>query len=246
MIKVLRDWREIGQACLYFAQEGLPRHTSCEKTWDLYNLCVLLRSLPRHSRLIDLGCGGLCCLRLAWAMGFSDLYGVDLKITWRERLSQLSRMWRGKTLRPPFALRRMDISRLKFSDATFDIAVSISTIEHGVDLPRFFGEASRVLKRDGLLFVTTDYWDERIPVDNSFRAFGKPWSIFDREDVIGMLRIAADAGLSLIDPARVRLECGERCVGWGGKQYTFINLVFRKGVEVRAEPLQVELMENSR
>ena len=42
MVKVLRDWREIGEANLAMSRARLPRHVTCEKTWDLYRLYELV------------------------------------------------------------------------------------------------------------------------------------------------------------------------------------------------------------
>jgi SAM-dependent methyltransferase len=228
MIKVLRDWRAIGEAHINLARQGLPQHNSCEKAWDLYGLYQLLRTIDRDSRLIDLGCGGLFTLRLADAMGFHRLSGVDLVIPLRARLVQAKRMWRRKTVRVPFSLRRMSITSLRFADQSFDLAAAISTIEHGVDLPRFFSEVGRILRFGGLLFMTTDYWEERIQVEPSFRAYGRSWMIFDRRDIEAMLSLARMNGLVPLDPTHSDLSCGERCVAWSGHEYTFISMVFRK------------------
>lgn len=228
MIEVLRDWRAIGEAYVNLAREGLPRHDTPEKAWDLYNLYRLLRTVPRESRIIDLGCGGLAALRLADAMGFRNLYGVDLAIPFRDRLAQAARMWKRKTARSPFILKRMDITKLSFEDEAFDVAVSISTIEHGVDIRSFFREVSRVLSRDGRLFITTDYWAERTDIDASLRIYGRPWRIFDRADVEEMVQIAAEKGLVPLDPRQACFECEDRCVVWNGTSYTFIRLAFRK------------------
>jgi SAM-dependent methyltransferase len=228
MIKVLRDWRAIGEAHISLARQGLPQHDSCEKAWDLYGLYQVLRTVGQDSRVIDLGCGGLFALRLADAMGFDSLSGVDLAIPLQARLVQAKRMWRQKTVRVPFSLRRMSITRLRFVDQSFDLAVAISTIEHGVDLPRFFSEVGRILRSGGLLFITTDYWEERIQVDPLFRAYGRSWTIFDRHDIEAMLSLAQISGLVPLDPTHSDLRCGEKCVAWGGHEYTFICMVFRK------------------
>src|SRR2546426_9378431 len=117
MVKVLRDWREIGEANLAMSRARLPRHVSCEKTWDLYRLYELVRTAPRDSRIVDLGCAGLFALKMLRAMGFSRLVGIDLSISGRDRASQLWRMWKGRTLTPPFRLRRAGITRHGSPDA---------------------------------------------------------------------------------------------------------------------------------
>ena len=229
MIAVLREWNQIGEAHLGLARLGLPRHSTAEKAWDIYALCRLVESLSRDSYLLDLGCGHLEALKLLHAMGFKNLYGIDLSITWRQRLSQLSRIIRSSDFRLPFHLSRMDITRMRFPDEMFDLALSISTIEHGVDVRAFFAESSRILKTGGVLFLTTDYWEERVETGPDSRPFGLPWTIFDRNDVMRMVSTAEDAGFSLLDRNSVDLACGRRCVAWSGREYTFVCAAFMKG-----------------
>src|SRR3989442_9413931 len=153
MVKILRDWMEIGEANRAMSRARLPGHVTSEKTWDLYRLYDLVRTTPRESHVIDLGCAGLCALKMLRAMGFSRLVGIDLSISWRDRVSQVWSMWTHRTLAPPFRLRSADITSTGCRDGEFDMAVSISTIEHGVDLALFLRETARILRPGGLLFV---------------------------------------------------------------------------------------------
>jgi SAM-dependent methyltransferase len=228
MVKVLRDWREIGEANLAMSRARLSRHVSCEKTWDLYRLYELVRTAPRESRVVDLGCAGLCALKMLRTMGFSRLAGIDLSISWRDRVSQVWSMWKRRTLTPPFRLRRADITRTGFANGAFDIAVSISTVEHGVDLALFVREAARILRPGGILFVTTDYWSEGVSVEGDFRPYGLPWHVFDQKQISDMIALADQYGLKLLEPRAREMECGDRCVAWSGCEYTFICLAFRK------------------
>ena len=228
MISVLREWNEIGNACAVFAREGLPRHPTCEKTWDLFHLWRIMRDVPRTADIIDFGCGQLAAVKLLHKMGFERVVGVDLEIPVTARASQFKRMWQAKSLAPPFRLKRMNIEQLSFSAQTFDVGVALSTIEHGVDIDRFFAEAARVLRRDAVLYVSTDYWFSGMAVDSSFRAFGAPWRILSDADIHALLVTAAKRNFILADPSLGDLACGDPCVVWGGKEYTFIAMVFRR------------------
>jgi len=228
MVKVLRDWGEIGEANLAMSRARLPRHASCEKTWDLYRLYEIVRTAPRQSRVIDLGCAGLFTLKMLRAMGFSRIVGIDLSISWHDRFSQVWSMWKQRTLTPPFWLRRADVTRTGCRAGEFDIAVSISTIEHGVDLAMFVREVARILRAGGILFVTTDYWSEGVETNNDLRPYGLPWRVFDRKQIGDIITLADQHGLQLLAPEAWSPECGDRCVAWGGCEYTFICLAFRK------------------
>jgi len=120
---------------------------------------------------------------------------------------------------------RGDITGTRFADGTFDAVICQSVIEHGVDLQKFFAEASRILKRSGVLIVTTDYYKE--PVDTTGKtAFGLPWKIFSEKDMRNILAMAAHYGFEPTGP--LDLECEDRPVRWLGLSYTFLICTLRK------------------
>jgi SAM-dependent methyltransferase len=227
VIKVLRSWLDIGEACTSLAAAGLPRHSSPEKNWDLFLLQTLLRGMPKDRAIVDLGCGDLSTLKLLDALGFRDLHGVDLSIPVRAYVSQTVRMLRRRTMTPPFHLHRGDMTRTHFPDATFDLATCISVIEHGVDVEAFFREVARILKPAGRLLVTTDYWEDGIEPATTVQPFGLPWTPFSREGVVQLVETAGTAGLMLEEGAEIP-PCRDRCVVWNGRAYTFIALVLRR------------------
>jgi len=227
VIKVLSSWVEIGEAYKFLAAAGLPRHSSPEKNWDLFLLHGLLRDTPSDRPLVDLGCGDLSTLKLLHALGFRELHGVDLSIPLRAYASLAVRMLRGRTLRRPFHLHHGNMTRTRFPAASFDLAACISVIEHGVDVAAFLREASRILKPGGRLLVTTDYWEDGVEPPTAVLPFGLPWRPFSRAGIIQLLEMAAAAGLTLADHAAIP-ACGDRCVVWNGRAYTFIALVLRR------------------
>lgn len=224
MIKVLQDWNELGEATLSLQRRGLPTHETPQKNWDLFALHRLTEERPR-AVVLDLGCGTGEALKLLGAAGTcAALHGIDLQIPWRLRLSLWKRQRKNGTA--PFQLHRGDVMKLSFADASIDIAYAISVIEHGIDLDRFFDEVRRVLKRGGLLFLTTDYWPE--PVDTqSIVAFDLPWRIFSRTEIQRMIAGAERRGLHL--SARMEIpECTRPTVHWQQRDYTFIQLTFTR------------------
>jgi SAM-dependent methyltransferase len=224
MIKVLQDWNELGEATLSLQRRGLPTHETPQKNWDLDALHRLTEQRPR-AVVLDLGCGTGEALKLLGAAGTcGELHGIDLRISWRLRLSQWKR--RRAAGRAPFELHRGDVMRLSFADGSIDIAYAISVIEHGVDLRRFFAEVHRVLRPGGVLFVTTDYWPD--PIDTrSVEAFDLPWRIFSRTDIESMIAEAERAGLHLSSRMAVP-ECSRATVHWQQRDYTFIQLTFTR------------------
>jgi len=227
MIKVLQDWRQIGQATKYLGNKDLPRHITAEKNWDLSQLHTLCCSLDRTARIIDLGCGGLCTLTLLSAMGFENLLGVDLHVSCVDRCRQLRRMWRDRTAKPPFRLYSRDLMRTGFPAASFDLATCISVIEHGVDSEIFLREASRILKPGGLLFVTADYWADPTDVPDAPDQYGQAWRILSRKDIEDFLTLAGRRGFEPYEGSLIP-DCADRCLLWQKKEFTAIAVVLRK------------------
>lgn len=98
-------------------------------------------------RMLDLGCGaGENTLPVGHALGAGHVVGLD---------------W----ARPPLALAharglpvvraQLDRARLPFPDSCFDLVVLSEVIEHLVDTDAAADEAFRILKRHGVLLMTT-------------------------------------------------------------------------------------------
>lgn len=214
MIQVLQSSNEVETATRELRDRGLPTHLTVEKNWDQWLLAQHLVNRDRQCPIIDLGCGDCCTLDFLAALGFQHLHGIDLTIS-------------PPSDDRPYQLHQGDLTTTPFPDRTFDYAVSISVIEHGVDLSKFFRETHRILKPSGGLFVTTDYWQHKIPVESSIQPFGLSWSIFSSDEVQAMIALAQEAGFVLESNSAIP-GCCETTVDWYGKQYTFIAIGLRK------------------
>ncbi len=208
---------------------GLPIHETPQKNWDQHLVWQLVAPLDRATRIVDLGCGEGFALRLLARLGFPNLWGIDYQISKQMRLRQLRGAWRNHG-RVPFRLRRGDLTRTALPPASQDVAICISTIEHGVDTERFFAEAQRLLKPGGRLLVTTDYWEEPLATEPSTGAFGLPWRVFSRGEVADLIEQARRTGLVLTHEGTLP-PCGEQTVSWHGWDYTFLAMGFTRLME---------------
>jgi SAM-dependent methyltransferase len=227
MIRVLQSWQEIGDSIVTLQRAGLPTHDTTQKNWDHFLLQESLAATKKEAMIADLGCGEGHTLSLLHSLGFKNVHGVDYQIGWRVRAKQLITMRREKTLKPPFYLHKGDITKAPFRENSYDFAVSISTLEHGVDLENFFKEAARILKPGGALLITTDYWDSKIDTNGAAHAFGLPWKIFCHEEIRNLVRIARKRGFNLTQPGSVP-ACKDRPVAWQGESFTFIAIQFER------------------
>jgi MPBQ/MSBQ methyltransferase len=103
--------------------------------------------LPKGARVLDIGCGTGQQTVLFEKMGF-DVVGIDIS----EGLVSVANKKMGEG-----ACLVSDACRLPFPDACFDAVTSAgSTVNHIPDYESFFGEACRVLKPGGYLFLESD------------------------------------------------------------------------------------------
>jgi ubiquinone/menaquinone biosynthesis C-methylase UbiE len=106
--------------------------------------------LSVRGRILDNGCGpGGTALSLSEEGGV--VVGLDLDARFRGaglRLAQEKNIAKA-------AFVQGDGSRLPFRDATFDLVLSHSVVEHVVDVDGYFRECARVLRPGGALYLST-------------------------------------------------------------------------------------------
>jgi SAM-dependent methyltransferase len=134
-------------------------------------------------------------------------------------------------LKMPFArtiqYRVGEPATLGLPDDSLNAVTAVSTIEHGVDVPSFLSTAAKLLTRNGLLCVSTDYWPTKVDT-TGIQWFGMPWTVFSEMEIRRMIQDAGDAGLSLEGWNGQLPVPVEKPVAWNGRRYTFIALVFKK------------------
>ena len=106
----------------------------------------------RGRRVLELGCGtGRYCVLLAQRGG--EVVGVDASPRMLERAVQ-------KTSQVPFRVVRGTLDHLCVPDESFDLVVCALTLNHVEHLGRVFREATRVLRKGGVMVVSDfhPYW----------------------------------------------------------------------------------------
>lgn len=186
------------------------------KGWDVLKTVDFIDShLEKDSAVLDIGAFSSEILPILLRMGFFRLVGIDLN-------PQLTGM-------PSAASIRYDIGNFmetSYLDCSFNAISAISVIEHGYNGERLFQEVSRLLLPGGYFIASFDYWPDKMD-SGAAHPFGLSWTIFSREEVMGMLAKAAEFGLKPVGPLDFCAE--DRTIEWQEREYTFAWIVLQKG-----------------
>lgn len=198
----------------------LPQHHDPYKDWDLWMLYQFLSKikadLPKRPSIYDMGCGKkfaatkfLSHLYSGHASFFaSDLLPVDFS-----SLQSNVNFFKGK------------VEESTFPNASVDLAISLSVIEHGVDLEQFAKELNRVLNTGGKFFITTDYWPDEIDTKGLF-PYGPnapEMMIFSKDSISKLINVLNSNGLSVTNQNQKLNVVEDPVVYWSrmDKRYTF-------------------------
>ena len=117
---------------------------------DIYYPLILLHLPPGEPRVLDLGCGpGTDLLAIVDRRPIRG-YGVDLALN-----SLLLATQRGRSSTKKISWMQSPVECLPFSDQKFECALLSEVLEHILDPDLALREIRRILKPNGLLFLTT-------------------------------------------------------------------------------------------
>ncbi len=188
---VLKTRREAEESVANLKKLKLFPHGDFPKNWDCYHaFTFILNYGGLNSEVLDVG-SAVYGVILPWLelYGYSNLHGCDISFKEDFRKGKIH-------------YSRQDLQKTNFKSSSFDFITSISAIEHGVDVHAYLKEMSRLLKPDGYLLTSTDYWHE--PMDTKgLHPYGKALGemrIFTRKDIEQLVQVAPGYGLELIQP----------------------------------------------
>jgi SAM-dependent methyltransferase len=217
----LKSRDEIEGACRIVEWFGLPSHHDRQKNWDtLKCLYYILRAIGSQERILDAGASGKSAI-LRWLsrLKFGQLHACDI---------------RAKNDQPykehDITFTVQDLTKTNYPDGHFGAVTCISVIEHNVPLQRFLTEMHRVIRPEGLLLISTDYWSE--PIDCSgiypYGASMGEMKVFQAAEISQFVQMADSAGFQLCSP--IDLRTMEKVIRWDrvDREYTFLFMAFRK------------------
>ena len=218
---VLKSQEEVDRVVEQVQSLELPLMSDLPKNWDsLAALDFILRNTNRHAKIFDAG-AELYSVILPWLFlyGYKKLIGGNL-------------VFEKKIRRGPIIYKYSDITKTNFKSDTFDVVTCLSVIEHGIDLYMYFKEMSRILKPNGILITSTDYYEN--PIDTRGQEeYGVPIHIFTKGEITDALNLAQECNLLPTGP--LDLTSGEKVVHWKkyDLRYSFIIFTLRKTAQTR-------------
>jgi len=140
--KNIEAWREKlkRQEYWWHHERGQPQSADIEKSWRpspniMLKYFQLAEVNGNNGRVLDIGCGEG---RRSRHFGEKEYYGIDPLILRCDY---------------PFPFYRGIGEALPFADSVFDVVISVEALDHVVDPEVCLGEACRVLREGGSLFI---------------------------------------------------------------------------------------------
>lgn len=179
MNEFLKTRSQIDEATKWLKENGYVTHPISCKDWELFNITRSIGS----GDLLDMGADGSRVLHNAIIKGiWGRKVGIDLAEVTGDNKAEGAEYFQGDLMHTPF------------EDGSFDTVISQSTIEHEVDLGLFAKECSRLLRKNGKLIVSFDYWPQRINTE-AFSLYGLKWNILNQADVLYLIEMCEFEGL---------------------------------------------------
>jgi SAM-dependent methyltransferase len=242
---VLKNIFEVIEAKQALQELRLFQHHCPNKSWDTYKMIKIISGAKRESFVLDVGCYESPILPMLKRLGFINLYGCDLVLKsadrnptfftnannnnsssfeYHEDYEPIAEMYSDKS----YQLSIRNIENTNYRDQMFEYVTSLSVIEHGVNIEKYFREMSRIIKSNGYLLTSTDYWPHKLVNNKNVISKITPDNIFSRDEIENLVAIAEKSGLKLIEP--IDFEYKEKVVRWDaiGLDFTFIFFAMRK------------------
>lgn len=108
----------------------------------------VIKSLMGNETILDIACGSGFGTHLLSTHSTNKVFGGDLSI---EAITLCNNSWNKDNL----SYEIMNGTKLKFEDNTFDVVVSFETIEHTTMFNEMVKELKRVVKPNGIIYLST-------------------------------------------------------------------------------------------
>jgi len=193
----------------YYHEDNLSFSSITQARFN--TLLATFETYRESNRILDIGCGAGHFLKVAMESGWGA-YGNEIASGALEQLSRIG-------VKPFFG----EVQSANYPDQFFDVVYCSEVLEHLVDPVSLLSESLRILRRGGLLYLTTPNYDSL-----SRRILGTKWRVFGIEHICyftpqGLARVLGGVGFSKvvvstrnIDPDELRKLFRRRSNKTGG------------------------------
>lgn len=212
---VLKNKSEIENSVTIVKKSGLPLRSDASKNWDtLIAYSEIIKNTTSDARILDAG-AEIYSMILPWLFlsGYTKLFANNL-------------VFKNKFRRGTIIYDFGDITKTNFPPNHFEVVTCLSVIEHGVDLDNFFQEMKRIINTNGLLIISTDYYETKINTEGKIE-YGNRIKIFCRQEIESMIEIAKKNDFNITSD--LRLASDDKPVRWErfDLDYTYICLTLK-------------------
>lgn len=186
----LRNRQQIEDCGQQLREAGLMEHGLSCKNFDLAYILPHIED----GNLLDMGsCGSFILYNAAKKGTKGEKIGIDLAYPDDYVLT-----WPPAHNIPVEGANcfKADLMNTPFEDGKFNYITCLSVIEHEVDFKKLAQECSRLLAPGGKLFVSFDFWPEKVDT-KGHKLFGLNWNILDELDVVDLISEMAGQFLQL-------------------------------------------------
>ncbi len=131
--------------------KNTEEYYSTTDTWSKITACGLTKWCSKGSNILDLGCYTGNLVEWLQRLGFQAI-GCDIDSTAIKKGLELARN-----------IRLGTVMECKFQDSFFDTVVCNSSLEHIYELDSTIREIEKILKKNGLFFISVPYFKGLIP-----------------------------------------------------------------------------------
>ena len=203
------------------------QHHDPFKDWDLWRLFTFFEEIDfdllEKPNIYDMGCGKkfagikFCedVLKSQPCYFASDILKVNFKA-----LENKVDFYQGL------------IEDVKIAPNSIDLAISLSVIEHGVNLEKFAKVLFQSLRPGGHFFITTDFWKSQMNVGHLFPYGGEmpAMFVFSPDTLQSLKNTLVNEGLTVFEDNVSSSAIEDACVYWQrmDQRYTFGAIVGKK------------------
>jgi SAM-dependent methyltransferase len=195
-----------------------PEHVAINKSWDVFTILNEVEKYfpDKKIKIYDMGSFNSEMPIVLWNAGYHHITASDFNPMGR------SIRWYGNRIN----FQCEDFYKPDIPPNSLDVITAVSVIEHGFDEDKILKTFSNLLKKGGVVFLTTDFRDPKTSIPEDFTLYGLSYMIFCKSEITRLVESAAKFGLKLLGESDWQMA--EYPIDFLNHKFTFIFVAFQK------------------